>query len=32
MPPLGHFSLIRFGKVAEGSSATQSNGQARAAG
>src|SRR5258707_5875186 len=27
MPPLGHFSLIRFGKVAEGSAAAQPNAQ-----
>jgi phosphatidylethanolamine/phosphatidyl-N-methylethanolamine N-methyltransferase len=35
MPPFGHFSLIRFGKVAEGSAAAQPNaqaGQRRAAG
>jgi phosphatidylethanolamine/phosphatidyl-N-methylethanolamine N-methyltransferase len=35
MPPFGHFSLIRFGKVAEGSAGTQSSaqtGQRRAAG
>jgi phosphatidylethanolamine/phosphatidyl-N-methylethanolamine N-methyltransferase len=35
MPPFGHFSLIRFGKVAEDSAAAQSNaqaGQRRAAG
>ena len=35
MPPFGHFSLIRFGKVAEGSAAAQpkaQTGQRRAAG
>jgi phosphatidylethanolamine/phosphatidyl-N-methylethanolamine N-methyltransferase len=35
MPPFGHFSLIRFGKVAEGSAGAQSGaqtGQRRAAG
>jgi phosphatidylethanolamine/phosphatidyl-N-methylethanolamine N-methyltransferase len=35
MPPFGHFSLIRFGKVAEGSAVAQPNaqtGQRRAAG
>jgi len=25
MPPFGHFSLIRFGKIAEGSATAQSN-------
>src|SRR5882757_849983 len=28
MPPFGHFSLIRFGKVADGSAGAQSNAQA----